>query len=164
MFSSVPDTTGIRKRWLSAKWKTAVSAAWRMPRKWISLASSAGNCGYTDREESEDEKRKQNVSPFSLHSPTRSLKQDSEACGGGYNLLKLYSSMAFPQDRMQTRDTWTVLPLIFVRFFSFFLVSTMRMSVFCPLNKHFSRHGFELPLISVPYLIRRKRNRFLKWF
>ena len=135
-----------------------------MPRKRTSLASSTGNSGYTDREEAEDEKGK-NVSSFSPHSPTRSLKQDNEARGGGYDQLKLYSSMTFPRDRMQTRATWTVLPLIFVRFFfSFFLMSTMRMSVFCPLNKHFSRRGFELPLIYVPYLIRRKGNGFLKWF
>ena len=64
-------------------------------RKWpVSLAYSAGNSDYTDREEFEDEKRKKDVSPFSPHSPTRSLKQDSEACGGGYNQLKLYSRMA----------------------------------------------------------------------
>ena len=117
-------------------------------RKWpISLAYSAGNSDYTDRGEFEDEKRKKNVSPFSPHSPTRSLKQDSKACGGGYNQLKLYSRMAFPRDRRQTWATWTVLSSIFVRFlFSFFLMSTMRMSVFCPLNKHFSWQGFEFPL------------------
>ena len=117
-------------------------------RKWpVSLAYSAGNSHYTDREEFEDEKRKKDVSPFSPHSPTRSLKQDSEACGGGYNQLKLYSRMAFPRDRRQTWATWTVLSSIFVRLlFSFFLMSTMRMSVFCPLNKHFSWRGFEFPL------------------
>ena len=147
MCSSVPDTKRIRKRLLSGKWKTAVPAAWRMLRKRNSLASSAGNSLYTDREESEDEKRKKNVSPVSPHSPTRSLKQDNEACGEGSNQLKLYSRMAFPWDWMQTRATWTVLPSIFVRFLiSFFPTSTMRTSAFCPLKKHFSWQGFEFPL------------------
>ena len=60
---------------------------------------AAGNSCYIDREESEDEKRRKNMwwschlwtisvvnlcsSPFSPHSPTRSLKQDSDVCGGG---------------------------------------------------------------------------------
>ena len=44
--------------------------------------------GYTDHEESEDKKKRKNVvdhchSSFSPHSPTRSIKQDSEACGEG---------------------------------------------------------------------------------
>ena len=110
------------------------------------------------------QEKKKNVSPVSPHSPTRSLKQDNEACGEGSNQLKLYSRMAFPWDWMQTRATWTVLPSIFVRFLiSFFPTSTMRTNAFCPLNKHFSWQGFEFSLISVPYLIRRKGNRFLKW-
>ena len=108
--------------------------------------------------------KEKNVSPVSPHSPTRSLKQDNEACEEGSNQLKLYSRMAFPWDWVQTRATWTVLPSIFVRFLiSFFPTSTMRTSAFCPLNKHFSWQGFEFSLISVPYLIRRKGNRFLKW-
>lgn len=46
--------------------------------------------GYTDREGSEKEnrrkekvRRKNGHSPFSLHSPTYSLKQDTDAGGGG---------------------------------------------------------------------------------
>ena len=45
--------------------------------------------GYSDREKSENQKRsKKGVlhcrSPFSPHSPTRSLKQDSDVYWGGY--------------------------------------------------------------------------------
>ena len=61
------------------------------PSPWI--ASSTGNSSgdvYTDREETENEKRRKNChSLFSPLSPTRSLKHDNGTCGG-YPLKMLF--------------------------------------------------------------------------
>ena len=61
------------------------------PPPWIafSTGNSYGDV-YTDREETENEKRRKNChSPFSPHSPTRSLKHDNGTCGG-YPLKMLF--------------------------------------------------------------------------
>ena len=56
------------------------------PFPWIASSTANSYCnGYTDHEESENEKRRKTChSWFSLHSPTHSLKHDNEACRGGF--------------------------------------------------------------------------------
>ena len=57
--------------------------------RYVMVFSVVVNCnGYTDPEESENKKRRKKWGGVGItvtrRSPTRSLKQDSEACGGGW--------------------------------------------------------------------------------